>query len=58
MAIMEGDILKHKFTEQLYTVRIIKNGTFILESKDSPYRVWIGDGNVDLFFKIVEKSKK
>jgi hypothetical protein len=57
MTIMEGARLKHKFTKQFYTVRIIKNGTFILASEDTPYRIWIGDRDVDLFFEMVEKGK-
>jgi hypothetical protein len=58
MAIMKGDRFRHKFTNQMYKVKIIKNGTLILESKDSPYRVWIGDGDVDIFFETVEKKQE
>jgi hypothetical protein len=60
MTTMEGEMLKHKLTGQLYQVKIIKNGTFILESKDTPYRLWFDEGDLKLFFEMAEKkmSKK
>jgi len=58
MAITEGDKFKHKFTGQVYKVKIINNGTVILESKDSPNRMWFGDKDVELFFDTVERKKK
>ncbi len=58
MMIGEGDKLKYKFSEQLYRVKIVKHGTFVLESEDPPDKTWIGDGDLDLFFEIVEKRKK
>ncbi len=57
MAIVEGDKFKHKLTGQLYWVQIIKNGTVILKSEDSPKRMWFGDEDVELFFEMVEKRK-
>lgn len=58
MAITEGDKYKHKFTGQVYKVKIIKNGTVILESKDSPNRMWFGDKDLELFFETVGRGKK
>jgi hypothetical protein len=57
MAFVEGDRFKHKIDGQFYKVKIIKNGTFVLESEDTPNRTWIGDGDLDLFFEIVEETK-
>ena len=56
MTTMEGEMLKHKLTGQLYQVKIIKNGTFILESKDTPYRLWFCEGDLKLFFEMAEKK--
>ena len=58
MAITEGDKFKHRITGQLYRATIVKNGTVILESTDSPRRMWFGDKDVELFFEIVERMKK
>jgi hypothetical protein len=58
MAIAEGDKFKHKLTGQLYSVKIVKNGTVILESEGSPNRMWFGDKDVELFFEAVERRKK
>jgi hypothetical protein len=58
MAITEGEKFKHKFTGQLYRVKIVKNGTVILESEDSPNRIWFGDKDVKLFFEAVERRRK
>jgi hypothetical protein len=57
MRILEGDRFKHKFTGQLYEVKIIKDDTFIFESTDSPYRMWFGEGDLKLFFEMVERKK-
>jgi hypothetical protein len=57
MAIAEGDKFKHKLTGQLYRVKIVKNGTVILESEGSPNRMWFGDKDVELFFERAEKRK-
>ncbi len=51
MAITEGEKFKHKFAGQLYRVKIVKNGTVVLESEDSPNRIWFGDKDVKLFFE-------
>jgi hypothetical protein len=37
-------------------VKIIKEGTFILESADTPYRMWFGEGDLELFFEMAEKK--
>lgn len=58
MPIAEGDRFKHRITGQLYKVKIFKNGTVILESEDSPHRMWFGDEDVELFFEIAEKGKR
>jgi hypothetical protein len=58
MGFVEGDRFKHKIDGQFYKVKIIKNGTFILEAEDKPNRMWIGDGDLDLFFETAEKRKK
>ena len=57
MAIAEGDKFKHKLTGQLYSVKIVRNGTVILESEGSPNRMWFGDKDVELFFERAEKRK-
>jgi hypothetical protein len=58
MTIVEGDRFKHIITGQLFKVKIIKNGTIILECEDTPSRWWIGNGDVDLFFETTEKRKE
>jgi len=55
MKIIEGDQFKHKLTGRLYEVRIIKEDTFILESAETPYRMWFGEVDLELFFEMVEK---
>ena len=57
MKIAEGDRFKHKLTGQLYEVRIIKEDTFILESEETPYRMWFGKTDLELFFEMAEKRK-
>jgi hypothetical protein len=58
MRIAKGERFTHKFTGQLYEVKIIKEDTFILKSADSPYRMWYGEGDLELFFGIAEKRKR
>jgi hypothetical protein len=58
MRIVEGDRLKHKLTGQLYELKIIKDGTFVLESKDTPYRMWFGERDLELFFERAQKRKR
>ena len=58
MRIAEGERFKHKFTGQFYEVKIIKDDTFILESADSPYRMWYSEGDLELFFEMAEKRKR
>lgn len=58
MRILEGERFKHKFTGQFYEVKLIKEDTFILESADSPYRIWFGEGELELFFEMGEKRNR
>ncbi len=58
MRIGEGDRFKHKLTGQIYEVKIIKDDTFVLESKDSPYRMWFGEGDLELFFDMASRKKR
>jgi hypothetical protein len=58
MRIAEGDRLKHKLTGQLYELKIIKEGTFVLESEDTPYRMWFGERDLELFFERAGKRKR
>jgi len=58
MRIVEGDRLKHKLTGQLYELKIIKNGTFVLESEETPYRMWFGERDLELFFERAGKRKR
>jgi len=58
MRIGEGDRFKHKLTGQIYEVKIIKDDTFILESADSPYRMWFGEGDQELFFEMANEKKR
>jgi len=57
MRIAEGDRFKHKLTGQLYEVKIIKDDTFILESAQTPYRMWFGEEGLELFFKTAGKKR-
>jgi hypothetical protein len=54
---VEGDRFKHKFTRKLYEVKIIKDDTLILESADTPYRMWFGEESLELFFEMAEKKR-
>jgi hypothetical protein len=58
MAFVEGDRFKHKLTGQLYEVKVIKNDTIVLESADTPYRMWFGEADLELFFEMVEKRTR
>lgn len=58
MKIGEGDRFKHKLTGQIYEVKIIKDDTFVLESADSPYRMWFGEGDLGLFFEMANRKKR
>jgi hypothetical protein len=58
MRIVEGDRFKHKCSGQLYEVKIIKEDTFILKSADSPYRMWFGEGDLELYFEMVGRRKR
>jgi hypothetical protein len=58
MRIAEGDRLKHKLTGQLYELKRIKEGTFVLESEETPYRMWFGERDLELFFERARKRKR
>ena len=58
MKIAEGDRLKHKLTGQLYELKTIKDGTFILESEETPYRMRFGERDLELFFETARKRKR
>lgn len=58
MRIAEGERFKHKFTGRFYEVKIIKEDTIILESAGSPYRMWFGEGDLELFFNMAEKRNQ
>jgi hypothetical protein len=57
MRIAEGDRFKHKLTGQLYEVKIIKDDTFVLESAQTPYRMWFGEEGLELFFKTADRKR-
>lgn len=52
MAFVEGDRFKHKLTGQLY------NDTIVLGSQDTPYKMWFGEADLELFFEMVEKRTR
>lgn len=58
MRIAEGERFKHKFTGLFYEVKLIKKDTIILESADSPYRMWYKEGDLKLFFEKEKKRKR
>jgi hypothetical protein len=58
MAFVEGDRFKHKLTGQLYEVKVIKDDTIVLKSEDTPYRMWFGEADLELFFEMVEKRTR
>jgi len=58
MKIGPGDRFKHKLTGQIYEVKTMKDDTFILESSDSPYRMWFGKGDLELFFEMANGKKR
>lgn len=58
MAFVEGDRFKHKLTGQLYEVKVIKNDTIVLGSEDTPYRMWFGEADLELFFEMAEKRTR
>lgn len=57
MRVVEGDQLKHKLTGQFYELKKAKDGTFILVSKDTPYRMWFGERDLEIYFEISKKTK-
>ncbi len=57
MRIAEGDRLKHKLTGQFYELKTVRDGTFILESEETPYRMWFGERDLKLFFEMAKKKE-
>jgi hypothetical protein len=57
MRMAEGDRLKHRLTGQLYELKTVKDGIFILESEDTPYRMWFGETDVKQFFEMAKRKK-
>ena len=57
MRMVQGDRLKHRFTGQLYELKTVKDGTFILESEETPYRMWFGERDLEIFFETTKKKK-
>jgi hypothetical protein len=43
MKTLAGDILKNKFTGELYRVKKVKLKTVLLEAENSPNKSWLGD---------------
>jgi hypothetical protein len=58
MRVVEGDRLKHKLTGRLYELKTIKDDTFVLESEETPYRMWFGERDLELFFERPGKRKR
>jgi len=57
MRMVQGDRLKHRFTGQLYELKTVKDGTFILESEETPYRMWFGERDLEIFFETARKRR-
>jgi hypothetical protein len=38
-------------------LKTAKDGTFILESEETPYRMWFGEKDLELFFETTKKGK-
>ncbi len=58
MRIGKGDRLKHKLTGQLFQLKRINEGTFVLESKETPYRMWFGERDLEVFFERANKRRR
>ena len=58
MRIAQGDRLKHKLTGRLYELKIVREDTFVLEFKETPYRMWFGQKDLELFFERAGKRKR
>lgn len=58
MLCVKGDKLKHKKDDRFFKVRVIKSGTFLLESEDTLNWVWLKDRDLNLFFEPVEKMEQ
>lgn len=39
-------------------MKVIKDGTIVLESEDTPYRMCFGEADLELFFEMVEKRTR
>ena len=58
MKIGQGDKFKHKLNGQIYEVKTIMDDTFILQSADSAYRIWFGEGDLKLFFEVANRKRR
>jgi len=58
MAFVEGDRFRHKSTGQLYQVKVIENDTIVLESEDTPCRMWFYKADFELLFEMAEKRTR
>ena len=58
MAFVEGDRFRHKLTGQLYQVKVIENDTIVLESEDTPYRMWFYKADLELLFEMAEERTR
>jgi hypothetical protein len=54
MKILEGNKLKSKLTGTIFEVKVIKDRSVVLESKDGPEQEWTDMGNLPLFFEEAE----
>jgi hypothetical protein len=55
MKILTGDILKNKFTGELYRVKKMRRKTVLLEAESRPNKAWFGDDeSLELFYEKVE----
>ncbi|MEI9477522.1 MAG: hypothetical protein WCO26_13210 [Deltaproteobacteria bacterium] len=54
MKVLEGNKLKSKLTGTIFEVKIIKDRSVILESRDGSDQEWTDMGNLPLFFEEAE----
>lgn len=55
METLIGDILKNKFTGELYRVKTVKLKTVLLEAENRPNKAWFGDDeSLELLYEKVE----
>lgn len=53
MRIVQGDLLKHRLNDHVYEAVSVDDGIFILKRDGSPYRLWLGKLELELFFDII-----